>query len=241
MESMSLDAEQPMSSGASFPAPIPAEYSHARAEISGENVIFDVSGRKDIPSDGQIHKVVIAELTFDADKKFITVPKLNPKVYLTAKFSNSSNYLLLPGEIAVFQGNEYVGTQFLNTSIGFDEEITLAMGPVQTIKVKRKRSKEFRENTGIIGQNRREFFAFDITLSNNSKSDATVEVIDQIPVSTDEKIKVEDVKFEPQPDKRDRDFDGQLIWKVKINAGKKKVLKYQFGVKYPKDITIQGL
>ena len=227
--------------GAAAPVTVKAKYSHANALVSGENVVFEVSERKNIPSDGQIHKVVIAELTFDADKKFVTVPKLDQKVYLTAKCRNSSDYLLLPGEIAVFQGNDYVGTQYLEKSIAFDGEITLAMGPVQTIKVERKRVKEFSENTGIIGQNRREFFAFDITITNNSRHSAVVEVIDQIPVSADEKIKVEDVKFEPQPDKRDKDFDGQIIWKVKIDAGKKKILKYQFGVKYPKDITVQGL
>ena len=227
--------------GAAAPVTVKAKYSHANALVSGENVVFEVSERKNIPSDGQIHKVVVAELTFDADKKFVTVPKLDQKVYLTAKCKNSSDYLLLPGEIAVFQGNDYVGTQYLEKSIAFDGEITLAMGPVRTITVERKRVKEFSENTGIIGQNRREFFAFDITITNNSRHSAVVEVIDQIPVSADEKIKVEDVKFEPQPDKRDKDFDGQIIWKVKIDAGKKKILKYQFGVKYPKDITVQGL
>ncbi|RKZ34657.1 hypothetical protein DRQ33_01660, partial [bacterium] len=218
-----------------------AEYDLATASIVGENVIFQVPGLKDIPADGQTHKVVITELEFDADKKFLTIPKRNQKVYLMAKFKNNSDFLFLPGEISVFQGNDFVGTQYLHNPIAFDEEIRLAMGPVQTIKVNRKRVKEFSEKTGIFGQNKREFFAFDIKISNNSKSTVNIEVVDHIPVSTHEKITVEDVKFEPQPNERDKDFEGQIIWELQIPKGTEKILRYQFGVKYPKDMMIQGL
>jgi len=216
-------------------------YEQSVALMSGETVIFEIKARKVIPADGQKHRVVVAEITMDADKKFLTIPKLDARVYLTAKCKNESDYLLIPGKISVFQGNDFIGTQNLDESIGFNEEIELAMGPVQTIKVERKQVKEFTEKTGIIGQNKREFFAFDIIISNNSKSEATIEVIDQIPVSTHEDIKIEDVKYIPEPDKKDKDFKGQLIWKVSVKPGEKKTVKSQFAVKYPKNMIVEGL
>ncbi len=227
----------------SVPAPknYAAEYSTSTAEISGETVIYNVSGKRTIPADGQDHRVVVAELNFDAEKKFVAVPKLDQKVYITAKCKNNSDYLLLPGKVSVFQGNNYVGTQYFNEPLGFGGEFRLAMGPVQTIKVERKRTKEFSENTGIIGQNKRDFFAYEIKITNNSKSDAVVEVYDQIPVSSDEDIKIEDVKFDPSPDKKDKNYDGEVIWKISVKPGETKKIRLQFAVKYPKDVIIQGL
>ncbi len=240
MMELSMDKEEVMLS-APAPSNYAAEYSTSTAEISGETVIYNVSGKRTIPSDGQDHRVVVAELNFDAEKKFVAVPKLDQKVYITAKCKNKSDYLLLPGKISVFQGNSYVGTQYFHEPLGFDREFQFAMGPVQTIKVERKRTKEFSENTGIIGQNKREFFAYDIKIINNSKSDAVVEVYDQIPVSGDEDIKIEDVKFDPAPTKKDKNFDGEVIWKITVKQGETKKIQLQFAVKYPKDVIIQGL
>ena len=115
------------------------------------------------------------------------------------------------------------------------------MGPVKTIKVERKRTRRFRENTGIIGQNVKISFGYEIKVSNNSRSEAEIEVVDQLPVSEDEDISVEDIKFEPEPSERDRDFPGQLVWKVKLKPGESKKIRFEFSVKYPKDLEIQGL
>ncbi len=218
-----------------------AEYQTATANISGETVIFEISGKRTIPADGQQHRVVVAETELETQKMFVTVPKLDPKVYLTAKCKNTSGYLLLPGKVSVFQGNEYVGTQFLGQSLGFDEEVIFAMGPVQTIKVERKRVSEFNEKTGIIGQNKREFYKFEITITNNSKSVAEIELVDQIPYSAHEDIKIEDVQFDPAPSERDKKYQGEVIWRTSLNPAEKKVFMLQFAIKYPKDIVIEGL
>ncbi len=218
-----------------------AEYESAAPQIVGENVVFNVPGRKTIPSDGQRHQVMVAEITLDASKKFVAVPKVSERVYLTAHCKNTTDYLLLPGEVAVFQGNDFVGTQRIDAPVAFGEEFDIAMGPVKTIKVERKRTKRFRENTGIIGQNVKISFGYEIKVSNNSRSEADIEVVDQLPVSEDEDISVENIKFEPEPSKRDRDFPGQLVWKVKLKPGESQKIRFEFSVKYPKDLKIQGL
>ncbi len=207
----------------------------------GERIVFEVPGQKTVPADGQEHRLVVAKLMLDARKKFTTVPKLDPKVYVTAKCKNSSDYILLPGKVSVFQGNEFVGTQWIREPIAFGEEFTVAMGPVKLFDVERKRTKEFSERTGIIGQNKREQFTYEITISNNSAKPATVEVVDQIPVSADEDIKVVDVRFEPSPDETDRDFEGQLIWSVELEPNQKRRITFSFAVKYPKNVVVEGL
>ncbi len=218
-----------------------AALSNSRAVMQGENVGFAIDTRKDIPSDGQNHRVVIKEIEADAQKRFITVPRFDPRVYLSAKFKNPTEFLLLPGEISVFQNNDFIGKQYLSTSIGTDEEIDLAMGPVQAIKVEHKRVKDFTESTGIISKSKRDFYSYDIELSNYTKSAVEVEVFDHVPVSTNEDIIIEDAKFDPAPTTRDKKFEGEIFWKVSLDPAGKKKLRSQFSVKYPKDWTLEGL
>lgn len=220
-------------------AELQASYEETTPVMSGVSVVFHVPGKKTIPSDGQDHRVTIVQLSLGATKQFTTIPKLDEKVYLVAKVKNNSDYFLLQGEVAVFQGNSFIGTQRLHTPVAFDEEFTIALGPVQMIKVKRERIKQFQEATGIIGQNIRKQYGFVITLTNNSREEVSIEVLDQVPVSTDERIIVEDVKTQP-PLKPEADT-GKLAWQISLKPGESKKIEIMFAVKHPKDINIIGL
>ncbi len=217
------------------------EFQRATSRLVGETVVFDVPGKVSIPSDGQKHQVIIGEFDLDAEKKFVAVPAIAEKVYLIARCSNNTGFLLLPGKVSVFQGEDFVGTQWIDDAVGFGEKFEIAMGPVKTIEVQRRQVKKYRETTGIFGRGVKETFAYEIEVSNHSRSPVEVEVIDRIPVSQDEKISVENVKFEPQPAERNRDFEGQVVWNVKLQPGEKKKVKFQFSVKYPRDVDVEGL
>ncbi len=218
-----------------------AMFETATPEITGETVIFKIGGRTTIPADGQDHTTIIAQLNLDAKKKFVTVPRKDERVFLTALCKNKSDYLFLPGKVSVFQGNEFVGMKIFDTPIGFGEEFELALGAVRTIRVSHKRVREYTEKAGFIGKYKREWFAYETKLENNCKKEVTVEVRDHIPVAAQSEIKVEDVKFVPEPQQRDKHFTGEVIWSIKLAPGDKKTIRMEFSVKYPKNSHIIGI
>jgi len=218
-----------------------AEFETARAVVSGEQVIFEVQGKQTIPADGQSHTITISELEFSAEKKFITVPRRDTRVFIIAKTTNNSDYLLLPGDISVFQGSEFLGTKYLKSSIAYNEKFELSLGSIQTIKVKFERVKEYSKKSGIIGQNKKDLFEYKITLTSNSRSNVNIEIRDHIPVSTLDIIKVEDVKFNPEPDSKNKHFQGEVIWNIQLAPSEKKQINTKFTVKYPKDKKIMGI
>ena len=87
-------------------------------------VSYKIEGESSIPSDGDIHKVSIAELPFEASISHVVVPKIKAVVYLEvryihnhhledadafqAKVKNTSDYRLMPGPVNVFFDDSFV-------------------------------------------------------------------------------------------------------------------------------------
>ncbi|XP_006458934.1 hypothetical protein AGABI2DRAFT_177067 [Agaricus bisporus var. bisporus H97] len=69
---------------------------------------YTVQGKSSIPSDGKNHVVTIAVLSFETSIDYISVPKVEPRVYLQCQVKNNSKYRLLPGPVSVILDDSYV-------------------------------------------------------------------------------------------------------------------------------------
>ena len=52
-------------------------------------VSYRIDGQSSIPSDGDIHKVSIAELPFEASISHVVVPKIKAVVYLEVRYTHN--------------------------------------------------------------------------------------------------------------------------------------------------------
>ncbi len=167
--------------GAAAPA-APAEVMTAQAETGGTSVLFKAMTKQDVPSDGSSHKVTLSVDTFKAAFEYYTVPKLAPYAYLKGILVNDRDYPLLPGQAAVFIGDDYLGKSVMPlTAPG--EKLKLALGIDEGVKVKRELMSRHEEDTGIISKTRRVTFAYKITLESYKKNAQKITVQDQLPVS----------------------------------------------------------
>lgn len=83
---------------------------------------FAISGLSTVPSGSGLeqkkHTVSIAEVHFDdVDLEWITVPKLQPTVFLRCKVKNTSEYALLPGSSSVFLNGSFVAKSTIPVSL----------------------------------------------------------------------------------------------------------------------------
>ena len=85
---------------------------HAEAEVdgTGPNAVFRVGEGVDVPSDGSPHQTTIMERDLPATFDRICVPAISEEVQVHTRVTNDSESVLLPGEVHVFQGGEYLGT-----------------------------------------------------------------------------------------------------------------------------------
>jgi uncharacterized protein (TIGR02231 family) len=242
--------EAPALGGAGKPMMMQAALEEAKyegADVStsdGVSVVFSTRGLGDVPGDGSNSKLLIMENEFGSEFRFLAIPKLSQHVYLTTKVENTTDYPLLPGKLSLFLDGNFVGNSNLEELVTPEERFTLNLGVDESIRVKHKLLKKKGDEKGIWTKSKLQEFAYLITLESHRKAPETVIVRDQLPVSQDEKIKVDlDLLHPPENPEKDKDklAAGVLEWKVLLPPRESARIEFGFTVSYPKDVMIEGV
>lgn len=194
------------------------------------NVSFMIDIPYSIPSDGQKYSVQVNSFMLNADYTYFTVPKIDETAYLLAKITGWEAYNLLPGQANIFFEGAFVGTSIINPAVSGDT-LDLSLGRDESIVVTRTKIKDW-ESKRFLGLNKKETYGWEIKIKNTKRSDISIIVEDQFPVSTHEDIEVEHLEISGA---KVNSTNGKLTWDFKIKALESKAVQMKFAVKYPKD------
>ena len=209
---------------------------YVSVDNSGVNTTFDIELPYTIPSDGQQHLVAVKRYELPATYRYYTVPKLDKDAFLQANITNWEDLNLLPGQTNIFYEGSYVGRGNIDVR-NVKDTMTISLGRDKKIVVKRERDVKLR-SVKTIGTNVRETAAFNITIRNTRKEAVTLVVQDQIPVSNDKDIVIED------KDLANAEYDeltGAMKWTVTLAANETRKITFGYTVKYPKGKVVNGL
>ncbi|NMD00303.1 MAG: DUF4139 domain-containing protein, partial [Bacteroidales bacterium] len=87
----------------------------------------------------------------------------------------------------------------------------------------------------LIGTNQRQSIGFQISVRNNKNIPVTINLFEQLPLSTNKDIEIEKVELSSG---QVNDMTGAVLWKIQLKPGESKQIKFVYAVKYPKDKTI---
>ncbi len=236
-QAMFRDEEKSMKEDSDV-ADMPRSIEPVMAEVvtAGATVNYRVPGEVSIPSDGAPHKVNVARVQWNPTMDYITAPKIGETVYRRAKVRNDSLYTFLPGTANLFVGDEFLGNAPLEM-LAPNGEAELAFGPDDRIKVERKLVRRDVDRK-LLGA-RRIRYAYEIKLENYLPREAKVTVLDQIPVSRHESIKVRWESGDPAP--VEQTDMGEVRWELTLAAQEKRTLRFEFSVEHPRDMDVTGL
>ncbi len=224
---------------ADMAAPPPeVEMAGASIESGATSASFKIATASTIPSDGSAQKVPIAAAKLAANPEYLTVPKRQQTAFLTTKVVNSTDFPLLAGAMNVFLDGTFVATSNLRTVMA-GEKFDLALGADEGISVKHKRVNKFTEDTGLTNSGKRITYEYLLTIQNNKKTAERVIVVDQLPLSRNEKIVIKQLA----PDAREvkPTDEGSLKWTLDLKPGEKREITVKFTVEHPNDVTVTGL
>ncbi len=199
---------------------------------------FELNTINTIPSDNTPHKVTISMNVLPIEFAYTSIPKILPKVYVKGKVINNNDYPLLEGEINIFMDNDFVNKTNINIVVPTDT-LELALGIDESIRCEKTLKNRFIETKGLFGGKKRVNYDFEIKVINNRKTKENISVIDQLPVSRNEKIQVELIT--PTEKEIEINADKELVWKLDLNPGETKILPLKFYVELPDDVNIYGL
>lgn len=225
------------------PAPPPAAMQQAVIEPPAPGggstgaVTYRITRPVEIPSDGTPHHTTITIQELKVELDYLTVPKLAEEAHLRAEVTNTSDFILLPGEVSLFNGADFVGKTWINL-IAPGEDFKARLGVDDRIRIERKLVK--REVSKVTLKNiRRTEFAYRIKLTNLLDAPAKVTLQDQIPVGRHEQIKAKLLSASPEPTEQ-TDLN-VLTWELTIPRGEKREVTFTFSVEHPRDMPISGL
>ena len=205
---------------------------------SGASLTYRLAGQADVPGNNEPRKVTIAVLNLKPDLTYVTAPKLESVCYRRAEIKNASAYSLLPGAAQLFEGDEYLGATRLDF-VAPGQVFELALGADERLRVERELVARDVDKAFIIGDRRRIRYGFTIEVENLRDAAQQVAVRDQIPVARDEQIRVKLDSADPKPSEQTE--LNQLEWKLTLDKGAKRTIRFDYSVEFPRTMDVVGL
>jgi hypothetical protein len=234
-------------------------YEDSAFEETGLTATYDLPHLKTLKPSSSVSKQRVARISF-ANVTFArtVVAKYKPAAYLRARLRNTSKLTLLKGPTGLTLDGSFLGRSTLpRCSAGDTFSIPLGVDPA--IKVAYPKPDITRSTTGVFSKGENSVYTRTITLLNTRATAGTpvgVTVLDQVPVSEDERLRVEVLQpagtqggtrivmagVPGKPGKEESDWGrataslkkaGEVQWEVVLNAGKSVKLLLQYEVAFP--------
>jgi uncharacterized protein (TIGR02231 family) len=249
--SKSARAESEYFQGSGWNAEMSDDYDYAPTiSDTGVNIEVQLPNKQTVISSDKYQKQLIGEYVLDQKsiKSFYyeLVPTFSETAYLKADITNSTPLHWLAGEAQTFFNNDYAGSMNIPyTPISSSQNMIL--GVEDKIVGRKELVKKYEDTKGILGNNRRIQYSYRITVENKTSSSKEIMLTDALPISRNEKIKVEiskpslafhkDAEFEKTEDYA----NGIRKWKLNLEGGQKLAITYDLSITFDKSIAIEGM
>jgi uncharacterized protein (TIGR02231 family) len=226
---------------AAAPADLPIDAGRAAFQGSEFSAEYRIGGRGTVPADGSSHRFTIADRKLASTLSVVATPRLAPVGYLIAAAKHEGEEPLLPGPVSVFRDGSYVGlTQLKLTAPG--EEVELSFGADDKVKIDHRLLSDGESQEGIISTDRRIERQYRTKVANRHERAIEITLMDQMPVSQDERIEVELLRSTTKPTETDpEDRKGVLAWRYLYQPGEEREIQFGYAVTAPEDVPILGL
>lgn len=211
---------------------------------SGFDYAYRASGRVNAPADGTFHNLALSEHEVTARARFVVVPRESQSAFRFVELDSPLDAPLLDGPIDVYVGEDFLLTAPLR-EVGPGGVVRLGLGVEQRLKV--ARNARFSERSaGLMGGRLELEHAVEVTLSNQLRRPATVEVRERLPTTAegDDDVSVVEGEVTPaweawEPDD-DPSLEGGRRWEVEVPPGEERTLRATYVVKIASKHELAG-
>ncbi|MFW6130187.1 MAG: DUF4139 domain-containing protein, partial [Atribacterota bacterium] len=151
---------------------------------------------------------------------------------------------LLPGEVNVFLEGSFTG----NAAISYippGEDFDISSGIAENVKVKRELIKKFMDKTliaAIPSSKITKKYEYKIMVENFQDTESLCYIFESVPVSEDDRIKVNIDKISKEPQLKDwNNKDRVWMWEFKLKPEGEYEIGNIYTILYPRDMQIIGL
>lgn len=198
----------------------------------GFDYVYDAPITLTVPSQAQPMRVPLASRAYDVETFFEATPSLATTAFLKAVVKNGSKLPILAGPATVFVNGTFSGDAQLQTT-GPGGVLELPLGADENIRLTRTVIPLTMTQGFLIGEEDVTEYTVKIDIGNYKKAPVTVRVIDQLPKTNHEKMKIE-IATATQKAEKAPDADGLMHWHITVPANSTKTLQWSYRITRPK-------
>ncbi len=142
-----------------------------------------------VNSDNQTYTVNMADYALPAHYQYYSIPKIEKEAFLISSIADWEKYNLLEGEANIFFENTFVGKTVLDVRYASDT-LDISLGRDKAVSVNREKITDFTSKK-FVGTRKEESRAWKLTVKNNKSKPVNILLLDQVPVSQRDEIRVE--------------------------------------------------
>ena len=204
----------------------------ATIDAAAFQATFTVPGRVTVENTGEAKRVQIDETSVEPMLTVRAVPKREERAFLYAKLTLPKQTPYLPGQVSLFRDQTFVGTGKIPQLAG-GEEYELGFGHDDSVRIRYNIAEEKRGETGLISSSRTDQRNYRVVVKNLHERPINITVLDQIPASLNQEIKVE-LLGKSVPTRRDVDDKrGLLAWDDKLGPDDERIIEYGYRITWP--------
>jgi len=226
------------------PAPqVAATERVASLESGAFQATYQVPGRISVAADGTPKSFVLSSRQIAPTTLIKTVPALDPTAYIECHFVNEDDAPILPGEVRVRRDGTFVGTGRVGL-VAPGDALDLGFCADDKVKVTRVPVRRKENEPTWFGQTKTEAREFKTTVKNLHDFAVRVSVIDQLPVSENTAISIEQLPQTTTPtEKQVADKRGVMSWTFDLAPGESKDIRLAYRMKWPaeREVVIESL
>jgi uncharacterized protein (TIGR02231 family) len=209
----------------------------------GPNVAYHLATRLTLPSRTEEQSLEVTRLDMPPEYYYKAVPILTSHVYRLADLTNTSPYVLLPGDATVYVGTDFVGQMTLPL-VAVGEPFTAGFGVDPQLQVQRQLL-DWSLSTSGGNQVRR--YEYRIRLGSYKTERVKVQVWDRLPSAQADTVNVSLLRAAPEVSGdaayvREQRPNNLLRWDVQVEPGmngeKALAIDYEFKLEHDRAMSI---
>lgn len=223
-------------------APKKAAFRGATINAGGYVGEYAITGPATVKADGTQAKLLIGTFETENALEVQIKPQISSEAFLVAKVTLKSEAPILPGQVNLFRDGAFIG-QAYTKMLRQGDESTLSFGVDDNVAVTRNMLKDEKSEAGLITKDNVVERHVVTEVKNLHKKPVKIAVLETVPVSKDEKIRVEILKNITTPGYESdlNNVKGVTRWAAELTAGQAAQVKLGWKVSWPKGDNISGL
>lgn len=226
------------------PAPaVRGGFVSAPQQREGPSVTYHLKPKFSVPSRNDEQLLEVARLNFSPSFFYKAVPVLSPHVYRQVNLTNTTEYVLLPGEATMYLGLDFVGRMQIPL-VAIGEQFNAGFGVDPQLQVTRELIKKSRT---VQGGNQVHELTYRMRLSSYKPMAANVQLWDRLPRAEAETVGITLVNALPslsgdaaylRVDRPQNLLRWDLVVEPGANGEKAVYVEYGFKMEYDRNVAI---